>query len=203
MAVNAVAIEDRAVRRVISILRARPDLIEKLALAAELRLPDAWIGAGLIRNAVWDAVSDATTPQHPSDIDVVFFDPQDCTLERERVLEVALLTSSPCFRWSVKNQARMHERAGDPPYANTADAIGRWPETCTAIAARLAKGRVEILAPHGVSDLLGLIVRPTPAFGQRAEVFESRVREKAWAKRWPGVIVVRPTTAKAADEEPA
>ena len=90
----------------------------------------------------------------------------------------------------------MHERAGDPPYANTADAVARWPETCTAIAARLAKGRVDIFAPHGVSDLLGLIVRPTPAFEQKAAVFESRVREKAWAERWPGVIVVRPTAAK-------
>jgi hypothetical protein len=47
-----------------------------------------------------------------------------------------------------------------------------------------------------VSDLLGLIVRPTPAFEQKAAIFESRVREKAWADRLPGVIVVRATTAK-------
>jgi hypothetical protein len=185
-----------AFQRVINILRSRPELIEKLALVADLRLPDAWIGAGLIRNAVWDAVSGAATRQPPADIDVVFFDPQDATRERERALEMALLTRSPGPRWSVKNQARMHERAGDLPYANTADAVGRWPETCTAIAARLAKGRVEILAPHGVCDLLGLIVRPTPAFEQRPAEFESRVREKAWDKRWPEVIVVRPTAAK-------
>jgi hypothetical protein len=189
-------IESLAFQRIINILRTRSELIEKLTLVAGLRLPDAWIGAGLIRNAVWDAVSGAATPQPPADIDVVFFDPRDATRERDRTLEVALLTKSPGPRWSVKNQARMHERAGDPPYANTTDAVSRWPETCTAIAARLAEGRVEILAPHGVSDLLGLIVRPTPAFEQKAAVFESRVREKAWAKRWPGVIVVCPTTTK-------
>jgi hypothetical protein len=196
MAVNTAEIEDLAFQRIINILQAKPELTEKLALVADLRLPDAWIGAGLIRNAVWDAVSSAATPQPPADIDVVLFDPRDATRERDRTLEVELLTKSPGPRWSVKNQARMHERTGDPPYANTADAVGRWPETCTAIAARLAKGRVEILAPHGVSDLLGLIVRPTPAFEQKAAVFESRVREKAWAKRWPGMIVVHPTTAK-------
>jgi uncharacterized protein len=196
MAVNTAEIEGLAFERIINILRATPKLIEKLALVGDLRLPDAWIGAGVIRNAVWDAVSGAATPQPSADIDVVFFDPRDATRERDRTLEVALLTKSPGLRWSVKNQARMHERAGDPPYANTADAVARWPETCTAIAARLAKGRVDILAPHGLSDLLGLIVRPTPAFEQKAAVFESRVQEKAWAERWPGVIVVRPRAAK-------
>ena len=196
MAVSTAEIEVLAFQRIIDILRSRHELIEKLASVADLHLPDAWIGAGLIRNAVWDAVSDAATPQPPADIDVVFFDSRDATRERDRTLEAALLTKFPGPRWSVKNQARMHERAGDLPYANTADAVGRWPETCTSIAARLAKGRVEILAPHGVSDLLGLIVRPTPAFEHKAAVFESRVREKAWTNRWPGVIVVRSTTAK-------
>jgi len=169
VAVNTTDIEDPDLRRVASILLARPELIEMLALAAELRLPDAWIGAGLIRNAVWDAVSGAAAPQPPSDIDVVFFDPWNATRERDRALEAALLTGSPGPRWSVKNQARMHERAGDPPYTNTADAVGRWPETCAAVAARLIKGHVEILAPHGVADLLGLVVRPTPASKQKRE----------------------------------
>jgi hypothetical protein len=65
MAVNTAEIEDLAFQRIINILRARPELIEKLALVGDLRLPDAWIGAGLIRNAVWDAVSGAATPQPP------------------------------------------------------------------------------------------------------------------------------------------
>lgn len=85
----------------------------------------------------------------------------------------------------------MHARAGDPPYAGTADAIGRWPETCTAVAARLAAdGRVEVLAPWGVTDLLGLVVRPTPAFARRLDVFE-RVRAKEWTERRAGITVSR------------
>jgi len=40
-----------------------------------------------------------------------------------------------------------------PPYWNVFDAVRCWPETATAIAARIEGGRVEILAPHGVGDL--------------------------------------------------
>ncbi len=192
---NADCAEQSDLRRVTSILTSRPELVEVLASVSELRLPDAWVGAGLIRNAVWDAVSGADAPQPPSDIDVVYFDSCDVARERDHAVEAAPLAAHPGPRWSVKNQARMHERAVDPPYGSTADAIGRWPETCTAIAARLAEGRAEVLAPWGMADLLGLIVRSTPVFERRLEIFDARVREKAWTKRWRGVTIVRPPTA--------
>jgi hypothetical protein len=139
---------------VAEILSARRDVVAILASVAELDLPDCWVGAGLIRNAVWDAVSHNASPQLPSDIDVVYFDRRDAALERDRVLEILLLAAHPGPIWSVKNQARMHERAGEAPYFDTADAISRWPETCTAVAARLVRGRIEILAPWGLTDLL-------------------------------------------------
>lgn len=192
---NADCVEQSDLRRVTSILESKPELVEVLTSVSELRLPDAWVGAGLIRNAVWDALSGTDAPRPPSDIDVVYFDSRDVARERDHAVEAALLAAHPGPRWSVKNQARMHERAGDPPYASRADAIGRWPETCTAIAARLVKGRVEVLAPWGIADLLGLIVRPTPAFERRLEIFDARVSEKAWTKRWRGVTIVRPPTA--------
>jgi hypothetical protein len=43
-------------------------------------------------------------------------------------------------------------------------AIRCWPKTATASAARLGGTRVEVLAAHGVQDLVSLIVRSTPAF---------------------------------------
>ena len=46
-----------------------------LNLVAELELPDGWIGAGFVRNAVWDRLHDR--PMTPlSDIDVLYCDPE-------------------------------------------------------------------------------------------------------------------------------
>ena len=57
----------------------------------------------------------------------------------------------------------MHARNGHAPYRDVADALAHWPETATAIAARLGPAGVEILAPHGLADLFALLARPTPA----------------------------------------
>ena len=79
----------------------------------------------------------------------------------------------------------MHVRNGVPPYIDTADACARWPETATAVAARWSNGDVELLAPHGVEDLVSLIVRPTPAFMGRRDEIVRRIATKNWRVRWP------------------
>ena len=45
------------------------------------------------------------------------------------------------------------------------------PETCTAVAVRSVGCRIELLAPFGVSDLLSLIVSPTPAFADKLGIY--------------------------------
>jgi hypothetical protein len=84
----------------------------------------------------------------------------------------------------------MHLRNDDAPYMDARSAIARWPETATAVAARLANRRVELLAPHGVDDLVGLIVRPTPAFSARRQEVMHRVTSKNWLARWPKLRLV-------------
>ncbi|MRE47150.1 hypothetical protein GII66_24395, partial [Escherichia coli] len=49
-------------------------------------------------------------------------------------LEDRLRQQLPSLDWSVKNQARMHQRNGDYPYTSTRNALLHWPETATAIA---------------------------------------------------------------------
>lgn len=39
-----------------------PAMMRTLTLAAALDLPDAWIGTGFLRNALWDALHDRPTP---------------------------------------------------------------------------------------------------------------------------------------------
>jgi len=168
---------------------ARAEMLRALQAVARLDLPDAWIGAGFIRNAVWDALH-GTGHVALDDADVVFFDRAHADAERDRSIEAELHRIWPQILWSVKNQARMHARNGDAPYGDTLDAVTHWPETATAIAARWRDGRLDVMAPHGCGDLFGLIVRPTPAYAGRLDIVRRRIRDKGWLLRWPRLTVV-------------
>jgi hypothetical protein len=166
-------------------LERRAGSMRLLRAVEALALPDAWIGAGFVRNAVWDHLHDLPSVTGDMDVDVVYFDRADADRSRDDRLEATLRAALPGVPWSVKNQARMHLRNGDRPYRDTADAIAHWPERCTAVAARSVRGRVEVLAPHGIDDLVDLVVRPTAAFADRPSVVLERIRAKRWVERWP------------------
>lgn len=181
----------RSIADIEAFLKAHADLHALLLQVESLGLPDSWIGAGLIRNAVWDELHGRAAPSSRlDDVDVVFFDPADRSEERETALQGQLAAMVPGIPWQVRNQARMHRRNGDAPYRDTCDAIAHWPETATAIAARTVQGRVEVIAPHGIDDLVGLIVRPTPVFAQKMHIYRERLATKVWAARWPRLKVL-------------
>jgi len=50
---------------------------------------------------------------------------------------------------------------------------------CTA---RLWMDKFKLLRPHGVDDLVRMIVRPTPAFDTKMSVYEHRLASKDWAR---------------------
>ncbi|MCA3277110.1 MAG: nucleotidyltransferase family protein [Roseomonas sp.] len=168
-----------------------PRMMRCLAVLAAHGPAGAWIGAGFVRNAVWDHLSGQDTEANPpADLDVVFHDQINATTERDSVFEAALHIASPDLPWSVRNQARMHERNGHRPYRDVADAMAHWPETATAIAARLGPQGVEILAPFGVTDVLEMIIRLTPAFRTKPEIPLARLEAKGWRARWPRLRLV-------------
>lgn len=180
----------RGLADIATLLEAHPDLRRLLGHVESLALPDGWIGAGFVRNAVWDALHGRIPdPYRLDDIDVVYFDLTDVRVDRDRELESCLRHLDGTIPWSVKNQARMHLRNRDRPYFDTADAIAHWPETATAIAARVNEGEVEVIAPLGVDDLLDLIVRPTPAFAHKMHLYHARLEAKDWLRRWPGLTI--------------
>lgn len=151
-----------------------------------LQLPEGCIAAGMVRNAVWDALHGREPGLHPgSDVDVVYFDALHTQRDYEAQLEARLRAQRPDIVWQVRNQARMHARNGDAPYLDCSDALCHFPETATAISARCVDGEVVIDAPLGVSDLLALIVRPTPHFEQRLDIYRARLASKDWAQHWP------------------
>lgn len=156
-----------------------------------LRLPDCWIGAGFVRNTVWDHLHGRPASPPSSDVDVLWFDPGRTDPSMDRAVETALQTLDPSVAWSMKNQARMHIRNGDAPYASATDAMRCWPETATAVAVRRSdEDQCDVAAPFGVADLLGLFVRPTPRFAAaKLWAFEDRVRAKGWLETWPRLEV--------------
>ncbi|TPG49633.1 nucleotidyltransferase family protein [Roseomonas nepalensis] len=173
--------------RIGAILRADPRRWHLLDVARALGPPDGWIGAGFVRNAVWDHRHHRAPLPPTGDVDVVWHDPFRADPAEDRRHEAALRAAEPSVRWSVKNQARMHARNGDAPYASVPDAMRHWPETATAVAARRSgPDGCDIAAPFGVDDLLNLVLRPTPAFlGAKRAVYEERQRSKQWTALWP------------------
>ena len=173
--------------RLRAILRADPLRWRLLNVVQALDLPDSWIGAGFVRNAVWDHLHQRAPSPPDGDVDVIWYDPHRADPAEDLGHEAALRTAEPSIIWSVKNQARMHERNGDAPYASAVDAMRYWPETATAVAARRQDhDRCEIAAPFGLEDLLGLVLRPTPRFsGEKRRVYEERLRTKGWTASWP------------------
>ncbi|MEO8458462.1 MAG: nucleotidyltransferase family protein [Chloroflexota bacterium] len=159
-------------------------------------VPDAWVGAGVIRDVVWDTRFGAGfDPALVKDVDVVFFDADDLSRERDAAAEERLRTLRPDVEWDGKNQAAVHTwfaaRFGTEvePLMSVADGVGTWPDTATAVAVRKVGEAIELIAPLGLDDLLEGVWRRNPA-RVTLEEWERRVSRKEPAKRWPGVRVI-------------
>jgi uncharacterized protein len=181
------------------VIHAEPWFVRVLETVRATQLPDAWVGAGVIRDLVWGAASGGFDPAGVADVDVAFFDPDDLSPERDARAQAELVRRAPDLPWEATNQAAVHTwyaayfGGGEvAPLHSTAEGVATWPETATAVAVRLAdNGRLEICAPYGLDDLLGLVWLPN---GRRVspDVAARRLREKAPTLRWPGVRVVSP-----------
>ena len=158
-----------------------------LEIVAALDLPDCWIGAGFVRDAVWGHLHGYEMLDAKGDVDVVWYGAASPQADLDRRVEQQLRGAMPGMLWSVKNQARMHHRNGDGPYSSVADAMRHWPETATAIAVRLrSSGSIDVNSPLGLDDLFSLRLRPTPSFlADRTEIFLDRVSSKRWLERYP------------------
>ena len=105
----------------------------------------------------------------------------------------------------VKNQARVHlwyrQRFGYDivPYTSIEDAVATWPTPATAVGVRLAHGRpVVVLAPRGLDDLLGLVVR-----ANRVQITPQIYRSKVsrWTRHWPRLTVLAWTSGRGIEGE--
>lgn len=179
------------------LVRGSPWMMGVLTAVRACALPDWLVGAGALRDLVWDEMHAGFDPARVKDVDVAFFDPHDLLRAREEAAEAALRASHLGVRWDVKNQAAVHlwyeSRFGVAvePLTSAADGVGTWPETATSVALRLhADDRLEIVAPCGLDDLLGGVCRRNPR-RVTVEEYQRRLRRKDVVQRWPKVRVVR------------
>jgi len=186
----------RGRERLEEIVRATAWLMEALEAARAVDPPDWLIGAGAVRTAVWDRLHGFEERSELADVDLVFFDPADLSPERDREVQAMLAAELPSVPWDAKNQAAVHvwypAKFGHDvePLSSSADGVATWPETATCVAVRLERDdRLEIIAPHGVDDLLDLVYRRNPA-RVSVEEYERRLRSKRISERWPRVRVL-------------
>ena len=169
------------------LMMADPSRWEVLDIVRSLDLADCWIGAGFVRDSVWDNLHERIPGGLTADIDVIWFDSDDSNPAKDRALEVELYRIRPDLNWSVKNQARMNERNGDADYRSVTDAMRFWPETATAVAVRRgSQDKFEIAAPFGLDDLFELRLTAAGRFAsEKQSVFLERLEQKQWLQRYP------------------
>ena len=81
-----------------AILANDPGRYGVLATVGSLGLPDCWVGAGFIRNAVWDYLHDRAPSRHTGDVDVVWFCPERARPAEDKEVEAALRVSGSVGR---------------------------------------------------------------------------------------------------------
>jgi hypothetical protein len=205
---------------ILSLISADPWMMHIIDLAAktaaEHNLPDWMIGAGFVRNKVWDhihgydsAAGDdfSSIPVHlrpsrrcydsdhvpTSDIDLIYFDPARADASAEAADEALSreMTEKTGIPWEIVNQSYTHAWHNRGPYASATDALADWVETATCIAvSRDACGALRLHAPHGVSDLVHGRIRKNERCSDAAS-FALRVSRKRWLEIWPRLEVVR------------
>ena len=154
------------------------------------------IGAGAVRNLVWDALHRYSTPTPLADVDVAYFDATDLTPERDTEIQHRLRSALHGTPWEVTNQAAVHcwfegyFGHAVEPLCSLHDAVASWPEYATCVGLTLNEDdSITVIAPHGLGDLFGCVVRRNPA-RVSLDTYRQRVLQKNYASRWPKVKVV-------------
>ncbi|MDO2947081.1 nucleotidyltransferase family protein [Aeromonas simiae] len=182
--------DDDLQQQTCALLRTSPLHWQCLLAARELALPDWYLGAGFVRNLIWDHLHGYRHPTALSDIDLIYLDQRDPDGRRESEIEACARALLPGQNWEARNQARMHLRQRTPPFDTALTALSHWVELPTCIGVRLlADDRLLLVAPHGIAHNWSLEVRPNPHCRQGPALFTERVRAKRWQQLWPRLRV--------------
>jgi hypothetical protein len=173
---------------IIRLVQDDPWMMNILENARSLELPDWWVCAGFVRAKIWDTLHGFEERTPLPDVDVIYYDNSNLQEDVEKEWEARLRSLNPAIPWSVKNEARMHTVNQLPPYTSAVDAISKFPETATALGLSLDPlGKIILVTPHGISDVINVVLRPTPHFTENPNllpIYEQRIIKKKWQMTW-------------------
>ncbi|MEU4091628.1 nucleotidyltransferase family protein [Streptomyces sp. NPDC026673] len=179
-----------------SVLSRNEVLLEVLGRTAKMELPGWYVTAGCLFQTVWNVVTDRHPEHGIKDYDVFYFDDGDLSWEAE---DAVISKGKEIFdglpaEVEIRNEARVHlwyeQKFGVPcaPHESTESAIDCFAATTCCLGVRLEPGgRWRIYAPHGLSDVFNLVVRPNPVLAPR-EVYEAK--SARWQRQWPELTVL-------------
>ncbi|MGP4020377.1 nucleotidyltransferase family protein [Saccharopolyspora sp. 5N708] len=179
-------------------------LVEVLDRAARLGLPGWYLTAGCLFQTVWNAVTGRAPAEGIKDYDLFYFDATDLSWEAEDgvIQSVQEAFTDVPAEVEVRNEARVHlwyeQKFGVPcrPYSSTEDAIDSFAATTCCLGVRLEPGgHWRVYAPHGLSDVFNLVVRPNPVLAPRS-VYQAKTSR--WSLQWPELTVLPWPTPTAA-----
>lgn len=178
---------------VLSLIRQDPWMIDILRAAEKINLKDWLIGAGFLRNKVWDYLHGRQKEKvDTADIDLIYYDPEGNDQKTDETLSKKLKKETG-INWEIVNECYAHKWNNLPPYASAYDALSQWPETATAVGVKIENGQLRIIAPYGIGDLVNLIIRPSPKFVvEEAKIgvdgpkrVKERIVQKKWLEKYP------------------
>jgi hypothetical protein len=171
-------------------------LAEVLSRAAILDLPGWYLVAGCLYQTVWNIVTAQPPEAGILDYDLAYLDGSDLSWQAEDAVIQAghrLFGDLPA-PVQIRNQARVHlwyeQKFGVPcpPHESTEAAIDTFEATTACLGVRLLPGgRWRVYAPHGLSDVFNLIVRPNPVLAP-SSVYQAKTAR--WRKQWPSVTAL-------------
>lgn len=181
-------------RRFLDLVLADPTVASVLDRAGELELPDAWLTAGVLFQAAWNGLAGRPPGAGVRDADLFYFDP-DLTWEAEDAVirRAATVFAGSPVPVEVRNEARVHlwyadhfDAPAPRPFTDCRDAIDHFAAACCCVGVSVSTR--EVYAPHGLADLLGLVVRPNPGSPAPRHVYEAKAAR--WQAEWPALTVL-------------
>lgn len=185
--------DPKLVAELTALVRSDPWIMDLLRAVRAIHLQKWSIAAGVIRNKVWDHLHGHCDRTLPADIDVLFYDRDRTDATYEADIESQLAATVPGVRWEAVNQAAVHLYTKDAPYESIEQAMSRWADPVTAVGVHLTdEEQIVVMAPFGLRDLFGLLVRPNLVTPDAAAVYRERMTTKRWIERWPKLTILWP-----------
>jgi len=181
--------------RLTEIVRATPPLMQVLAVARRLCLPDWLVFSGAVYQPVLNHLTGRPLDYGIKDYDLAYFDSSDISYGAEDAVirRVKAAFDEPLRSMvEVRNQARVHlwfgEKFGEPYKALscTAEALECFASATFAVGVRLEPDdQLHVVAPFGLADLFAMRLVPNP---RRETVHFARTCANV-KHRWPELVI--------------